>query len=101
MAKLSITLAPRNLTLRSSLSRVLSPRELSMVANRITSFALKSHLSIIVRIAGVGFPDQVGVPKYTVSYPLKSTWAGTISVLLSLNALIDENNLFVNPSRFF
>ena len=43
----------------------------------------------------------VGVPMIIVSYPLKSTFAGMMSVLTSLNALIDENNLFLSPSRFF
>ena len=101
ITKLSITLAPRILTFSSSLLMFESPRLASIVANRITSFPFKSHLSIIVKIAGVGLPFHVGVPKYIVSYGVKSTLFGEISVFVSLNALIDENSLFLNPSRGF
>ena len=89
----SITLAPRILTFSSSLSMFVSPRLLSIVANSITSFPVKFNLSMIVKIAGVGFPAQVGVPKMIVSNWLISTFAGTMSVLTSLNAFIEANIL--------
>ena len=66
IVKLSITLAPRILTFSSSLSIFESALE-SIVANKITSFPVKLQLSIIVKIAGVGFPNHVGVPNTIVS----------------------------------